>query len=219
MSAFDMAPDTKVAAQGGMLFQSKAGWADKGEYCTRHHQLKAPNELASLPWYTALTELNCLQGHCRPVARRPTTLRPVGPGTVEQWNSYGLNQYGLGTESFVEGAGQPVYQQHRQDLRPLRTKSSFTHPSCRIDLDLRELVAFLDAVLKSAPTHRFCRDLELALAQAQRADPKGTARLQVTHWTCQSCGIARDRNCNAATSILVKGLLEITGGRRSHCLK
>ena len=39
--------------------------------------------------------------------------------------------------------------------------------------------------------------------------PKGLTGLKVQHWTCSCCGIAHDRNRNAAQNILVKGLLEI----------
>ena len=98
-----------------------------------------------------------------------------GGQPLSLWDSYGLHQYDLGSGSFSEDARGRWYLNVTVKVakRP-RPASSAVQKACAIDLGLKDLVTTSEGYKE--PAARFYRDLEPALAVAQRAGKKHRVR-------------------------------------------
>ncbi|NLY26818.1 MAG: transposase, partial [Alcaligenaceae bacterium] len=171
-SAYAMQPYTKGAGKE-LGLHSQTVQAVQEAYCTRRRQFKkvklrwrvSHGARRSLGWIpvkaSALSYRNGQVWYCG----RPLSL----------WDSYGLHQYDLGSGSFSEDARGRWYLNVTVKVakRPLPA-SSAVQKACAIDLGLKDLVTTSEG--DKVPAERFYRDLEPALAVAQRAGKKQRVR-------------------------------------------
>jgi putative transposase len=174
MSAFDMAAFTKGAGKEGLHLHSQTIQAVSEEYCTRRAQFKkrklrwrvskgAKRSLGWIPFKAAAIRYKQGQLHCGKLA-------------LGLWDSFGLNDFELGAGSFSEDARGRWYANITVRIPELCGPRPQKNDSVGIDLGLRELAAFSDLDLESVEAQRFYRDLEPALATAQRAGKKDRAK-------------------------------------------
>ncbi|HDR9103756.1 TPA: transposase, partial [Burkholderia vietnamiensis] len=94
------------------------------------------------------------------------------------WDSYGLSHYDLGAGSFSEDSRGRWYFNVTVKVPELcGPKQSASRGAVGIDLGLKEFATLSDG--RKLEAHRFYRDLEPALAAAQRANKK--ARVKALH--------------------------------------
>ncbi|MDR4127202.1 RNA-guided endonuclease InsQ/TnpB family protein [Yanghanlia caeni] len=168
-SAYDMQPYTKGAGKE-LGLHSQTVQAVQEQYCTRRKQFKkvklrwrvSGGSRRSLGWIPFKASALRYRGGQVWFAGKPLSL----------WDSYGLPQYELGSGSFSEDARGRWYLNVTVKVtkRPIHTEST----SIGIDLGLQELIATSDG--RKVPAQRFYRDLEPALAIAQRANKKQRVR-------------------------------------------
>jgi len=89
------------------------------------------------------------------------------------WDSYGLNAYQLRAGSFSEDSRGRWYLNVQVEMSKGR-RNSATGASVGIDLGLKDFAALSDG--RKIEAHRFYRDLEAAIATAQRANKKQQIR-------------------------------------------
>jgi IS605 OrfB family transposase len=169
-SAFDLNPYTKGAGKE-LGLHSQTIQAINEEFVCRRKQFK----LAKLRWRVsrgARRSLGWIPFKGVGIRYKAGQLH-YGELSLGLWDSYGLSNYDLGPGSFSEDARGRWYANITVKIPELcGPKLPAPKASVGIDLGLRELAAFSDPVLDSIEAKRFHRDLEPALAKAQRAGKK-----------------------------------------------
>lgn len=171
MSAFDMAAYTKGAGKEGLRLHSQTVQAVTEEYCTRRKQFRQ----AKLRWRVSRgsrRSLGWIPFKAVGISFKSGQLH-YGKLPLGLWDSYGLSHYELGAGSFSEDSRGRWYANVTVKIKEL-CGPSLPRPvkAVGIDLGLREFAAFSDVDIEAVQAHRFYRDLEPALATAQRAGKK-----------------------------------------------
>lgn len=165
LSAYDMQPYTKGAGKElGLHSQTVQGVQE--EYCLRRRQHKkvrlawrvSGGARRSLGWVPVKASALRYKGGQVWYAGRALSL----------WDSYGLSQYELGTGSFSEDSRGRWYL--NVTVKVKKPAASKAGASVGIDLGLKDFLATSDGTRVAAV--RFYRDLEPALAVAQRANKR-----------------------------------------------
>ncbi len=172
LTAFDIAKFTRGAAKEGLKLHSQTVQAVSEEYVLRHRQFKrvklrwrvSGGTRRSLGWVpfkaSALRYRNgqlFLSGMDRPLSL---------------WDSYGLGGYELGAGNISQDARGRWYI--NITVKTHRRTCSAGKSAVGLDLGLKDFVASSDGGIVEAK--QFFRDLEPALASAQRARKKARAR-------------------------------------------
>ena len=176
MSAFDMASYTKGAAAEGLGLHSQTVQtvqAVSEEYCVRRKQFKK----AKLRWRVSRgsrRSLGWIPVKASALSYRAGQVRYQGRA-ISLWDSYGLAGYELRSGSLSEDARGRWYLNLTVDVRkPVQRVDDPLAPEIGIDLGLKEFM--VDSVGDRVQVQRFYRDLEPALAVAQRAGKKDRTR-------------------------------------------
>jgi hypothetical protein len=168
MSAFDIAAYTKCAGKEGLRLHSQTIQAVSEEYGTRRKQFKK----LKLRWRVSLgpkRSLGWIPVKASAIRFKGGQLH-YGKLALGLWDSYGLKDYELGPGSVSEDARGRWYANITVKIPELCGAPKPTPAqSVAIDLGLREFAAFSDPALETVQSNRFFRDLEAALAVAQRA--------------------------------------------------
>jgi transposase len=168
LSAYDMAPYMRGATKGddGLSLHSQTVQGIAEEFVTRRKQFKK----VKLRWRISGGSRRSLGW----IPVKATALRYKAgqvwyAGTpLSLWDSYGLADYELGTGSICEDSRGRWFLNVTVTVK---TQASVTGKAdVGIDLGLKEFMACSDGRKEAA--HRFYRDLEPALAIAQRANKK-----------------------------------------------
>ena len=175
LSAYDLHQYTTGATKEGISLHSQTVQAINEEFATRRKQFKR----AKLAWRKS-------GGAHRSLGWVPFKASAIrfkdgrvfyGKTAFRLWDSYGLATYDLGAGSFSEDARGHWYfnvtVKTRVPSAPVHSEASvlsYDAPSVGIDLGLKDLLATSDGV--KVPAGRFYRNLEPALATAQRAGKK-----------------------------------------------
>lgn len=166
MSAFDMAAYTKGSSKEGMSLHSQTVQAVSEEYCVRRKQFKA----TKLRWRVSRgsrRSLGWIPVKARALSYRNGQVHYQG-NAISLWDSYGLASYELRAGCFSEDARGRWYLNVTVDVRkPAPCAGS---SSVGIDLGLKDLAALSNG--HKIEAQQFYRDLEPALAVAQRAGKK-----------------------------------------------
>ena len=166
ISAYDMAAYTKGAAKEGLSLHSQTVQAVSEEYCTRRKQFKK----AKLRWrvsHGSRRSLGWIPVKASALSYRAGQVHYQGKA-ISLWDSYGLADYQLRSGSFSEDSRGRWYLNVTVDVKqPAKTAGS---SSVGIDLGLKDLAALSNG--QTVEAEQFYRDLEPALAVAQRAGHK-----------------------------------------------
>jgi putative transposase len=156
-----------------MSLHSQTIQAVSEEYCTRRKQFKC----SKLRWRVS-------RGSRRSLGWIPFKASAIGYKNgqllyqgkpISLWDSYGLKDYALRSGSFSEDARGRWYVNITVDAK--KPEPSTGKSAVGIDLGLKDLAALSTG--ETVEAQRFYRDLEPALATAQRAGKKG--RTQAIH--------------------------------------
>lgn len=173
MSAFDMAAYTKGASKEGMSLHSRTVQAVSEEYCVRRKQFKA----SKLRWrvsHGSRRSLGWIPVKASALGYRSGQVHYQGHA-ISLWDSYGLSGHKLRAGSFSEDARGRRYLNVSVDVQ--KPAPSAGTSSIGIDLGLKDLAAL--SCGQKIEAQQFYRDLEPALATAQRAGKK--ARTKAIH--------------------------------------
>lgn len=170
MSAYDMAAYTKGAAKEGLSLHSQTVQAVSEEYCTRRKQFKK----AKLRWrvsHGSRRSLGWIPVKASALTYRAGQVHYQGKA-LSLWDSYGLSDYQLRSGSFSEDSRGRWYLNVTVDVKqPVKVAGT---SSVGIDLGLKDLAALSNG--QTVEAQQFYRDLEPALAVAQRAGHKDRAK-------------------------------------------
>ena len=165
-SNVDLDKLTAGATKEGLSLHSQTVQAISKELVTRRRQFKK----AKLRWRVSHGARRSLGW----VPFKASALRYKGGQVwysgraLSLWDSYGLNGYELGTGTFSEDSrGRWYLNVTVKTAKPAQSKAS---TAVGIDLGLKDFLATSDGA--AAGAHTFYKDLELALACAQRANKK-----------------------------------------------
>lgn len=173
LSAYDMASYTKGAAKEGLSLHSQTVQAVSEEYCTRRKQFKK----AKLRWRVSSgsrRSLGWIPVKASALSYRSGQVHYQGKA-LSLWDSYGLADYALRSGSFSEDSRGRWYLNVTVDVR--KPPKSLGTSAVGIDLGLKDLAALSNG--ETVESHQFYRDLEPALAVAQRAG--NTGRVKAIH--------------------------------------
>jgi IS605 OrfB family transposase len=172
MSAFDIARYTRGATKAGLALHSQSVQAVSEEYVLRRRQFKK----VKLRWRVSRgprRSLGWVPFKASAVRYRSGQLFISGVSKpLSLWDSYGLADYELGSGTISEDARGRWYI--NVTVKVQRAARSARTVAVGIDLGLKEFAALSDG--RQVAAHRFYRDLEPALALAQRARKKQRAR-------------------------------------------
>lgn len=165
LSAYDMQPYTKGASKE-LGLHSQTVQAVQEEYVTRRKQFKrvklrwrvSGGARRSLGWIPVKASALRYRGGQVWYGGRPLSL----------WDSYGLHQYELGPGSFSEDSRGRWYLNVTVKVR--KPAGIAARGAVGIDLGLKDFLSTSDGV--KAESARFYRDMEVPLANAQRANKK-----------------------------------------------
>lgn len=172
LSAYDMQPYTKGAGKE-LGLHSQTVQAIQEEYVTRRKQFKR----TKLRWRVSGGARRSLGW----VPVKASALRYKGGQVwycgqpISLWDSYGLHQYDLGAGSFSEDSRGRWYLNVTVEVK--QAERSASTKVVGIDLGLKDFLTTSDGLKVAA--QRFYRDLEPALAVAQRANK--TQRVKAIH--------------------------------------
>lgn len=171
-TAYDLDKLTAGATKGGLSLHSQTVQAISAEYCTRRRQFKR----AKLRWRVSRgtrRSLGWIPFKAVAISYRNGQLHYQGQA-LSLWDSFGLAGYKLRGGNFSEDARGRWYVNITVD----KAKPSAAVPqmanSVGIDLGLKELAALSTGAKVEA--QQFYRDLEPALAIAQRAGKKNRVK-------------------------------------------
>ena len=170
LSAYDMAAYTKGAAKEGLSLHSQTVQAVSEEYCTRRKQFKK----AKLRWRVSSgsrRSLGWIPVKASALCYRSGQVNYQGKA-LSLWDSYGLADYQLRSGSFSEDSRGRWHLNVTVDVK--KPEKSIGTSSVGIDLGLKDLAALSNG--ETVEAHQFYRDLEPALAVAQRAGNKGRVK-------------------------------------------
>lgn len=173
-SGYDLDALTAGATKEGLSLHSQTLQAISSEYCARRAQFKksrlrwrvsggSRRSLGWIPFKTSAIKFKNGQVHYQ---GQPISL----------WDSFGLKDFELRSGSFSEDARGRWYLNITVSVPELCGPRPQRKDHVAMDLGFRELVAFSDPALKSIEAQNFYRDLEPALATAQRAGKKGRVK-------------------------------------------
>ena len=203
-----MAAFTKGASKEGLRLHSQTIQAVSEEYCLRRKQFKKPK----LRWRVSKgcrRSLGWIPFKSVAIRYKQGQLH-YGKLALSLWDSYGLADYDLGAGSFSEDARGRWYANITVSIPELCGPRPQRKDSLAIDLGLRDLAAFSDPALESIEAQRFYRNLEEALAIAQRAGKKN--RVKAIHAKIKNC---RNDFTHKLTTGLVRGYGTIVVGNVS----
>lgn len=182
ISAYEIAAYTKGATKEGLSLHSQTVQAIAEEFVLRRRQFKK----VRLSWRKsggARRSLGWIPFKAGAIAYRNGQIR-YGQQFLSLWDSYGLAGYQLGCGSISEDARGRWYINvttkiavPEQAVHPVEAVLSKELPSLGIDLGLKDLLATSGG--NKVEAQRFYRDLEPALATAQRARQK--SRVKAIH--------------------------------------
>ncbi|HDR9103283.1 TPA: transposase, partial [Burkholderia vietnamiensis] len=168
-TAYDLHKYTTGASKAGLSLHSQTVQAISEEYVSRRKQFRKPRlawrksggarrSLGWIPFKASALRYKAGQvWYCG----RPLSL----------WDSYGLSHYELGTGSFSEDSRGRWYFNVNVKIPELcGPRQPAPRGAVGIDLGLKDFAAFSDG--RKVEAKRFYRDLEPALAVAQRANKK-----------------------------------------------
>ena len=178
LSAYDLHPYTSGVTKEGLSLHSQTVQAVSEEYVTRRKQFKRRrlNWRVSNP-KSARRSLGWVPFKASAISYRNGQLHFQGQ-PIALWDSYGLAQFKgtLGAGSFSEDSRGRWYVNITVALPefvgPVKPKTE----SIGIDLGLKQFAGFSDETVDNVVAHRFYRDLEPALAVAQRANKRQRAK-------------------------------------------
>ena len=170
LSGYDFAPFTKGAGKEGIPLHSQTIQAISEEYATRRKQFKK----IKLRWRVsrgAKRSLGWIPFKASALTYRNGQLWLSG---IEQplslWDSYGLSQYKLGAGTIAEDARGRWYI--NITVKVAKSAPTEGRADLGIDLGLKDFAGFSDESIDNIEAPQFYRDLEPALAVAQRANKK-----------------------------------------------
>ena len=170
MSAYDMADFTKGAGKEGLSLHSQTIQGIAEEYCTRRLQFKK----SKLRWRVSRgskRSLGWVPVKASALSYRAGQLRYQGQA-ISLWDSFGLSDYTLRSGSFSEDARGRWHLNVAVDVKKAEPICGAT--SLGIDLGLKDFMVDSDG--SAIDARKFYRELEPALAKAQRAGKKDRAR-------------------------------------------
>lgn len=169
-TGYDLDQLTSGATKAGLSLHSQTVQAISSEYCTRRRQFKR----AKLRWrvsHGARRSLGWIPVKASALSYRAGQVHYQGKA-LSLWDSYGLSDYQLRSGSFSEDARGRWYLNVTVDVnKPEKTAGS---ASVGIDLGLKDLAAMSNG--QKVEAQQCHRDLEPALAVAQRAGHKDRAK-------------------------------------------
>ena len=169
-TGYDLDKLTSGATKEGLSLHSQTLQAISAEFCTRRRQFKK----AKLRWRVsrgARRSLGWIPVKASALSYRAGQVHYQGKA-LSLWDSFGLADYQLRSGSFSEDARGRWYLNVTVDAK--RTAQAPGTSAVGIDLGLKELAALSNGQTVSA--QQFYRDLEPALAVAQRAGHKDRAK-------------------------------------------
>ncbi len=171
MSAYDMAAYTKGASKEGLSLHSQTVQAVSEEYCTRRRQFKK----AKLRWRvsdrnSSQYSLGWIPFKGSAVTIRNGQLHYQGK-PISLWDSFGIRDLKIRCGSFSEDSRGRWYVNLTVDVEVRHASGT---SAVGIDLGLKELATLSTG--EKIQAERFYRDLEPALARAQRANKKGRVK-------------------------------------------
>lgn len=172
-SSADLDKLTAGATKEGLSLHSQTVQAINAEYVTRRRQFKK----ARLAWRKsggARRSLGWIPFKSSAIRYKAGQVWYCGC-PISLWDSYGLHQYELGTGSFSEDARGRWYL--NVTVKVARPAASTATAAVGIDLGLKDFITTSGGA--NIDGHRFYRDLEPALAVAQRANKK--SRVKAMH--------------------------------------
>ena len=163
LSAYDMQPYTKGAGKE-LGLHSQTVQAIQEEYCTRRRQFKR----IKLRWRKSAgsqRSLGWIPFKAAAIRYKAGQVWYAGV-PLSLWDSYGLANYELGAGSLAEDSRGRWYL--NVTVKVAKAATSKATASVGIDLGLKDFLATSDGLMLDS--HRYYRDLEPALAVAQRAN-------------------------------------------------
>ena len=173
-TAYELDALTAGATKEGLGLHSQTVQAISAEYVSRRKQFKK----RKLSWRSSKgtrRSLGWIPFKASAIAYRDGQVRYQGLA-ISLWDSYGLKDYKLGAGSFSEDARGRWYMNVTVEVkRSGKSKAvDISQSALGIDLGLKDLMAGSDGSKVEAQS--FYRDLEPALAAAQRAGKKDRAK-------------------------------------------
>lgn len=172
-SSADLDKLTAGATKEGLSLHSQTVQAINGEYVARRRQFRR----ARLAWRKsggARRSLGWIPFKASAIRYKAGQVWYCGK-PISLWDSYGLSSYDLGPGSFSEDARGRWYL--NVTIKLARPPASTSSTALGIDLGLKDFLTTSEGA--KVDGHRFYRDLEPALAVAQRANKK--ARVKALH--------------------------------------
>ena len=165
-TGYDLDQLTAGATKEGMSLHSQTLQAVSAEYCTRRRQFNK----VKLRWrvsHGSRRSLGWIPVKASALSYRAGQVHYQGKA-LSLWDSYGLSDYELRSGSFSEDSRGRWYLNVTVDVKqPVKSVGS---SSVGIDLGLKDLAALSNG--QTVEANEFYRDLEPALALAQRAGHK-----------------------------------------------
>lgn len=165
-TGYDLDQLTAGATKEGLSLHSQTVQAISAEYCTRRKQFKR----AKLRWrvsHGSRRSLGWIPVKASALSYRAGQVHYQGKA-LSLWDSYGLADYQLRSGSFSEDSRGRWYLNATVDVKkPAPTRGTGT---IGIDLGLKDLAALSNG--QKVEAQQFYRDLQPALAVAQRANKK-----------------------------------------------
>lgn len=169
-TGYDLDQLTAGATKEGLSLHSQTLQAVSAEYCTRRRQFKK----VKLRWrvsHGSRRSLGWIPVKASALSYRAGQVHYQG-AALSLWDSYGLADYQLRSGSFSEDSRGRWYLNVTVDVKqPVKTAGS---SSVGIDLGLKDLAALSNG--QTVEANQFYRDLEPALAVAQRAGHKNRTK-------------------------------------------
>jgi putative transposase len=169
-TGYDLDKLTCGASKEGLSLHSQTVQAISAEYCTRRKQFKK----AKLRWrvsHGSRRSLGWIPVKASALSYRAGQVHYQGKA-ISLWDSYGLADYQLRSGSFSEDSRGRWYLNVTVDVKqPAKTDGT---SSVGIDLGLKDLATLSNG--QKVESKQFYRDLEPALAVAQRAGHKNRTK-------------------------------------------
>ena len=169
-TGYDLDQLTAGATKEGLSLHSQTVQAVSAEYCVRRRQFKK----AKLRWrvsHGSRRSLGWIPVKASALSYRAGQVHYQG-AALSLWDSYGLADYQLRSGSFSEDSRGRWYLNVTVDVKqPAKTMGT---SSVGIDLGLKDLAALSNG--QTVQARQFYRDMEPALALAQRAGHKNRTR-------------------------------------------
>lgn len=169
-TGYDLDQLTSGATKEGLSLHSQTLQAVSAEYCTRRRQFKK----TKLRWrvsHGSRRSLGWIPVKASALTYRAGQVHYQG-AALSLWDSFGLADYQLRSGSFSEDSRGRWYLNVTVDAKhPAKTVGT---SSVGIDLGLKDLAALSNG--QTVEVQQFYRDLEPALAVAQRAGHKGRTK-------------------------------------------